>query len=175
MRKISILTFGVWLLFSNFSIQNNEQKYISNALISIVRYIEWPDNMKEGNFKIGVFGSFDMYKEVANEAMSRGIQNRNADVINLVNINQVNIAKFHVFILADEKCTDDNLRKALKNLGNTPTLIITNKEGALKNGSGINFMSKNNKFTYELNKANITKNGILVSKQLEQFAYNSEE
>lgn len=169
-RKFFVFT-ALPILFMSFTSQTPNQENIAKTMISLVRYIEWPSSMKQGNFKVGVYGSFEMYKAFAQEAMGVGLQNRNTDVINLTQPEQINLTPLHIIIVSDEKCTESNLSRILKTIGNKPTLIITNREGATKIGSSINFIVRNNKTFYEINKSNIQKNGILIAKEVEQFAY----
>ncbi len=172
--KKALLTFMVlvsFMVLSSFTVKEAEKpEIIAKYLVSLVRYIKWPEEMKDGNFKIGVYGSFDVYKAISKLTMGTGLQHRNVDVMNLTKIEQVSFSKFHILLVAESKCNKDVLVKAKSVIGENPTLLITEKVGAISQGSAINFVTANNKLGYEFNKANATTNGILVNKQVETFA-----
>ena len=50
-------------------------------------------------------------------------------------------------------------------------LIITEKEGLVEKGAGINFIIKNNRQKFELNKKNVEKYKLKVSSNLEALAF----
>ncbi|MBN2486098.1 MAG: YfiR family protein [Bacteroidales bacterium] len=170
MDKKKFFLITVSLLLFGFTTTPPNHKKIAKTIVSFVRYIEWPLSMKSGNFKIGVIGSFDLYKAVINETMEKGLQNRNTDVLNISNIEQLSLTPLHIIIVDNQICTADKLQRIQQITKKSPTLIITNKEGALYCGAGINFIEQNGRLNFEINKKNILNSGILISSQLETFA-----
>jgi hypothetical protein len=59
-------------------------------------------------------------------------------------------------------------------VGTNKTLVITEKKGALNEGSAINFVIVDNKLKFELKVSNATKNGLKVSSNLETMAIVSQ-
>ncbi len=174
--KIFLTLFLLPVFICNIpDVENSKQEYMAKYIISLVRYIEWPATMHDGNFKIGVYGSFDMYRAIAEETVNIGLQNRNTDIMNLAKIENINLTPFHIIIISAEKCSEENLRKVKSFIGSNATLLVTEKEGATKSGAAINFVLRNNKLAYELNKANATKNGLKIGRQVETFAVKVEE
>jgi hypothetical protein len=53
-----------------------------------------------------------------------------------------------------------------------PTLLITEKPGLGQKGSGINFVIRENKWSYELNQASLVENGLKVSVEISKLAIN---
>jgi hypothetical protein len=51
------------------------------------------------------------------------------------------------------------------------TLIITEKQGLVEKGAGINFVIKNNRQKFELNKKNVERYKLKVSSNLEALAF----
>lgn len=156
-------------LRSSFT-EKEKSETIAKYLVSLVRYFEWPGEMQKGNFKIGVFGSFEMYRSIAEETMGVGLQNRNVDVINLARLDQAGFSKPHILIISENQCTPEILKRAEAAIGSQATLIITDKQGALQFGSAINFVPSNDRLVFEINKNNVVKNGILINKAIESFA-----
>lgn len=170
MKKIVFLTLLVSSLFINGMNAENKEEIIARYIVSITRYIEWPSNMRTGAFKIGVVGDFSTYKAIAEETIGLGIQHRNVDVINLSKVEDARITDFNMIILSGSLSDSENISKALQVIGNKPTLLVTEKEGALSFGSAINFIDLDTKIGFELNKKNVTKNGIQISRQIDVFA-----
>ena len=51
------------------------------------------------------------------------------------------------------------------------TLIITAKQGLVEKGAGINFIVKNNRQKFELNKKNVEKYKLKINSNLEALAF----
>jgi hypothetical protein len=148
---------------------------MAKFIISLVRHIEWPDQMREGNFKIGIYGSFALYKAINEETINIGLQNRNTDILNLSRLEDIKMTSYHIIIISGDYSSEENLQKINGYINMKPTLLITDKEGATKAGSGINFVMRNNKLAYELNKSNACHNGIKIGKQVESYADKVED
>lgn len=164
------MIFGLSIVFKGSMPVAEKSEYMARYLLSISRYVEWPAHMKTGNFKIGVVGNFSVYKGISMELMGTGIQNRNAEVLNLTKIEQAAITDLSILILTNEYSDAASIAKAIKIIGTKPTLLITEKENALMHGSAINFLETNSKLGFELNKTNASKNGIRISSQVESYA-----
>lgn len=170
MKQKLIIVIAAILCFS-LSLQEDKPAYMAKFIVSLVRYIEWPGEMQKGNFIIGVYGSFDMYKAIVDETVDIGLQGRNTDIMNLAKLDYANLTRLHMLILAEEKCTKENIKLINEKLNGIPTILVTNKEGTLEQGAGINFVVRNDKLAYELDKSNARKNGIKIGSQVINFAY----
>ncbi len=169
--KKSIVFLSLFSILSLNAMDAGEKvDHLARFLVSMTRYIQWPGNMKTGNFKIGVVGDFNLYKKLCEETMGTGIQQRNVDVVNLFKIENANIADFHILILSEALSTRENIAKAKTQIGSKATLLVTEGSNALNYGSGVNFIEVNNKIGFELKKQNISKQGIHISSQIESFA-----
>jgi len=62
----------------------------------------------------------------------------------------------------------------VKKFKSKSTLIVSEKEGAMKDGSIINFIIRNNRQSYELSKTNATKHKLIIGKQLTELAVKVE-
>lgn len=63
--------------------------------------------------------------------------------------------------------------KVLEKIGDAHTLIISEKDGLIDAGSGINFVIRNSTIKFEIKRANIIKYGLVLSKDLETMAYKA--
>jgi hypothetical protein len=65
------------------------------------------------------------------------------------------------------------MAKAIMKTGNAHTLVITEKDGLIDAGSGINFVIRNNVIKFELKRNNIQKYGLKVGEALSNLAYKA--
>ena len=79
------------------------------------------------------------------------------------------ITKCHIVYVSKEKSTD--LTSIIGKVKSNSTLIITEKQGLVDKGAGINFIVKDNRQKFELNKSNVEKYKLKVSSNLEALAY----
>ena len=63
------------------------------------------------------------------------------------------------------------INSVVKKVKPNSTLIITTKQGLVDKGSGINFIVKNNRQKFELNKQNVERYKLKVSSNLEALAF----
>jgi hypothetical protein len=137
-------------------------------LYNFTKYIEWPQEYKQGDFVIGILGggADNLKKELAKLASTKkaGIQNIVIKTFGSV----AEIEKCHMLFIPETKSSllEDASMKCKK----TSTLIVTEKDGLAKKGSAINFVVKDNKQNFELNKGNIEKYNLNVSSSLLSLA-----
>ena len=74
-------------------------------------------------------------------------------------------------ILYVSKNNSQDISSVLTKVKSNSTLIITEKEGLVDKGAGINFIVKNNRQKFELNKKNVEKYKLKVSSNLEALAF----
>jgi hypothetical protein len=170
MKKLVLVMIVASGLLMSSRLAGEKPQFMARYLVSISRYIEWPSTMKSGDFKIGVVGDFAVYRAISEETMGAGIQHRNVDIMNLSKIEHIGITDLNMVILTSNLSNEENIKKALKLIGSKPTLLVTDKEGALRYGSAINFVESDNKLGFEINKVNATRNGIQISSQIDVFA-----
>lgn len=63
-----------------------------------------------------------------------------------------------------------NIDAVLSKMAGKPTLIITESLGYAKKGAGINFVIRDNKVNFEINKNSIAKAGLKIKEGLEKLA-----
>ena len=139
--------------------------YINN----FIKYIEWPEEDKKGNFVVGVLGS----NAVLNSELQKTAENNNKKPENrkieiMYLSGAVEATKCHiVYILPDNS---PQLNDVISKLKNKSTLIVTEKPGMTELGAGINFVIVENKLKFELNKQNIENHKLKVASALVNFA-----
>ena len=79
------------------------------------------------------------------------------------------ISKCNIIFVSENKSQEIN--SVVKKVKPNSTLIITTKQGLVDKGSGINFIVKNNRQKFELNKQNVERYKLKVSSNLEALAF----
>lgn len=132
--------------------------------------IEWPAEMKKGNFNIVVLGD---QGNLYNELSKYNSKTAGSQIIKVSAVTDVNsLSAPHILFITKEH--SDKTAAMVKKFKPKSTLIISEKEGALKDGAIINFIIRNNKQSYELSKTNATKHKLIIGKQLTELAVKVE-
>ncbi len=165
MKKI-ILIIGVLLL--PFLSNGQVAKYKAVFTINFIRYIGWPEAAKQGDFVIGVIKN----KEVSDwlRSLSKGKKFGYQNVVIKEFKSPAEVTYCQVIYIPANVNLSKNASTIIDNLGDKNTLVVTEKEGATKFGSMINFVVRNNKLKFEIHKANASKNGLQISSKLGTMA-----
>jgi hypothetical protein len=134
-------------------------------IYNFARYIKWPENMDAGDFTIGLLGDYEsLHQELKMIAQNKKVGEQRFAVEKYDNIDQIN--SNHIIYIVSEN--SDQLPQVIKKMeeNNYHTLILTDKEGLAQKGAGINFYYSESKQRMEINPDNVTKYGLITSKQL---------
>ena len=160
------------LLFLLF-ISNNgiaqEEKSISSAIYNFTHYVEWPAENTSGDFIIDVIGHKSVYDKLKEITAGRTVGKQNIVVRFLESVDK--ITQSHILFIGFWQSKD--MAKVIEKVGNAHTLLISEKDGLIDSGSGINFVIRNTLIKFEIKRANIQKYGLTLSKDLEQMAYKA--
>ena len=160
----------MFILSSGFKVAvvdtNSKMKAI--FIMNFTKLIEWPKSYREGNFVVGVVGESPLYLELSKMAKTKRIANQTLQIKKFTTANDV--SDCHILYVSKSKSQD--ISSVLKKVKTHSTLIITEKEGLADKGSGINFIVKNNRQKFELNKNNVEKYKLKVSSNLEALAFS---
>lgn len=136
-------------------------------IYNFTKYIEWPADYKEGNFVIGVYGTnAPLLGELHKMAASKMVGSQKMEIRNLQSASEAAVCHI-VYVLADNSA---QLADVLTKVKGKSTLIVTDKAGMTKQGSGINFAIVENKQKIELNRANIEKYKLKVASTLVEMS-----
>ncbi|MDN4165836.1 YfiR family protein [Cytophagales bacterium LB-30] len=167
MKTLRIFFVSALLLVSAaVSAQDRPMHEIHSMMVyNFMKYIEWPD--KSGDFVITVVGDKDVYNTFnsyygTKKIGTQSIQVKYADGVAGVAGNE------NLVYLSSKKSNEFDDLKA-KTTGK-PTLLITDRFGLGKKGSGINFKLVDNKLKFELNQEAFTQSNLKVSGALASMA-----
>lgn len=137
----------------------------ANIIYRFTKYINWPENKKNGDFVIGIVGDSPLF-----EALTKFIINKTAGSQRII------IKKFsasndvfncHILFISEDEST--SLRKIAASTASTSTLIVTESEGLARKGSCINFVIVDEHLKLEINKINIERRSMGIASELLQL------
>lgn len=174
--KNIILLVVIIMTSSFFQLQKSEvEEYSAKAafIYNFTKFVEW-ENGEEASapFVIGVVGESSIYKPLLGLAQSKKINNRKIEIIKFNTVADVSACQI---LFVPETSSHKNLKDCVDSKYTKHTLIITEKQGYLEYGSGINFMVVDNRIKFEINIASLTKANIKASSQLLKLAQNVQE
>ncbi len=146
---------------------NSNAKIKATFIYNFTKYIDWPEKYKEGNFVIGVLGTSSFYNDLTALLSTKSVGKQTFEIKSYSNSESITGVCHILFITADNSAM---LPSVIKQMKGKSTLIVTEKSGMAKQGSGINFVVENNKQRFELNKSNIEKYNLKVSSTLASLA-----
>jgi hypothetical protein len=166
---LSLVLLSADLVPYRFEQDDTNAKIKAVFIKNFVKYIEWPNSYKEGNFIIGIYGTNpSLLLELNKMANSASVvaAGRKFEIRTISS--PENAGKCHIlFIPADNSF---QLSEIMPKLKGKSTLIVTEKAGLAKQGAAINFVVLDNKQKFELNKANAERYNLKVSSNLATLA-----
>lgn len=170
MKKITLILISLLIFTSGFVVLDTDvdtnSKFKAVFIYNFTKYIEWPETYRDGSFVIGVYGESPLYKELTKMAQTKKVANQSITIVKFSTLND--LKKSHILYISKDKNSDIPL--VLKKIKSNSTLTITEEEGLIERGAGINFIVKNNRLEFELNKKNIQKNKLKLNSNLEALA-----
>jgi hypothetical protein len=148
--------------FNQTSIPKAQTLFIYN----FSRLIEWPVDYRTGPFVIGVIGGSDVAGELETYTKGKKVGVQEISIIRYSTPQEIKTC--HILFVPYTKTKQ--IPEILGLLNGKCTLIITEKFGALENGSGINFLIQGDKLKFELKADNATKFGMKFSSKLQEMA-----
>ena len=169
MKKILL----VLIIAGLFGIASDAQTGIAKAqamfIYNFSRLIEWPASYKTGSFVIGVLGTGDIKSEL--ESYTTGKRVGAQQIVIKQYRSPAEVEKCHILFVTFTKTK--TLGEMVNLLRNKSTLIITEKNGAVGQGSAINFVLVGDRLKFEISQGNATRYGIKYSSKLTEMAYKS--
>ena len=172
MRKIiglSVIFLFIGSLWNYTQAQQEVTKAQAKFIYNFIRFIEWPENAVKSNFEIDVYGSVDLYNDLKEFIDNKLVGSRPILIKKVSSLDEINNCQL-LFVAFDKT---KNLKDINTKLKNGSTLIITEKEGALEDGSTINFVINEDKLSYEIKPSNATREGLKLSSPIISYAKRS--
>jgi hypothetical protein len=167
LRLSLILVLFAGLSITEVSAQQRAMYEVHSMMVyNFMKYVHWPPTATSGDFVIGVIGDKNVYNTLT---QWYGTKSKGAQKIIIKQFKSVaELTDCHVLYVARSKSGSfGDLKVALKG---KPTLLITDKMGMGKKGSGINFKTVESKLKFELNQEAIASANLKVASQLTGMA-----
>lgn len=131
------------------------------------RLIEWPAEYKSGPFVIGVLGNAQIVDQLKTYTGGKSVGSQPITV--KVFDSPASISACQILFVPYANTRD--LPQINQQINGKSTLIITEKNGAIDEGSAINFVIVGDKLKFELAPGNATRFSIKISSKLSEMAY----
>ena len=164
-KKASLLVI-LFVTFQIISLKAQEEKYISLFIYNFTKHFDWPDAAKTGDFVIQVIGHKSVFFELEEFTATKKVGNQNIAIRGISDISQ--IGKCHILFVGHWQ--SKFLPEITGKIGNYPTLVVTEKEGLLEQGSAINFIIMGGSIQFEFKKSNASKYGLKFDPQIVKMA-----
>ena len=135
-------------------------------LYNFSKYVEWPEEYKSGNFIVTVIGSSPALLAELNKMSEKKVGTQQLIIKTLSSAS--NVEKSHIIFIPNEGSAQ--FADAFDKVKKYSTLVVTEKPGLAKQGAVINFITKENKQKFELNKSNAEKFKLKISSNLSALA-----
>lgn len=168
-RLIYCNIFFLSLLTFYSKAQELNHKLASVYVYNFTKYIEWPNEKKNGSFVIAVYGNSPIFREFNNFISTKKVGNQSISLKSTTSLDGLYDCNLVYVPLSESK----NIKLISDALLNKPILIISEKPGSAKKGASINlFLDEDDdyKTKFDLNKKLIEDKGLIISKQLIQMA-----
>jgi hypothetical protein len=175
MKRLAVISILMIVLFSSaIRVYRSAEKvsYDTNAKMKAVfvynftRYIEWPEDYKQGGFVIGLLGETAITDEINKVAATKKAVNQTIEIKKFSALSD--ISECHILYVSSNNSGE--LAAALQKTKGRSTLVITEEEGLAVKGAGISFKVINNRQKFEINKGNIEDRKMNVGSALLSLA-----
>ncbi len=166
MKRVGFLKGMIVLILSLWTSVAFAQNYQLHTvyIYSFIRYVQWPSI--EGDFVIGVVGDSPIIEHLKKMASAKKAGTR--DIVIKEFASNANITATDILFVSKDASDSFEGIKSQVNTGNT--LLITETEGLGMEGSAINFVERNGKLAFELNRHAVEEAGLKVSTELTRLA-----
>lgn len=168
MKKLRVVAVAVLMMTSGFSFAQERPMHevYSMMVFNFIKYVQWPDHDKSGEFVIGVIGNSEMYNTL-NTWYAGKAKGSKTYVIKKFN-SAAEVENCHVVFIDKAKSGEfDAVNNKVKGKG---TLVVTDRNGLGSKGSCINFKTVDAKLRFELNQQAIEASNLKVSGALTSMA-----
>jgi hypothetical protein len=161
MKKLLISMALVVVTLSGFA---QELKYKALHTLNLVRYIDWPNDQKMGDFVIGVVAKSDLVAALKEQAFGKKFGNQDIVIKEFKNVSE--ITRCQVIYISRTINFSKNVPAITQRCGNKGFLLISEADGLIDSGSVINFVLVDGVVKFEVSVANASKCGITISSKL---------
>lgn len=149
-----------------FAQERSIEEIHSMMVFNFIKYVQWPDADKSGEFVIGVVGSEEVFKKLNAWYGGKPAGSKIYVIKKFASANDVTDCQV-VYIDKSKSGEFDAISSKVKGKA---TMVVTNKNGLGQRGSSINFKTVDDKLKFELNKHAMEASNLKVSGSLTSMA-----
>lgn len=142
-------------------------KYKAVFTLNFIRYIGWPDDVREGDFVIGVVDAGGIANRIEKQSGGKKFGFQDVVVEEYNSIDDID-KDCQVLYVSDKANFSRNADAIFQKVGDK-SLIVTESEGATERGAMINFVIRDETLKFEIHKGNASENGLQISSRLENM------
>lgn len=143
----------------------------ANFLFHFAASNEWPEAVKEGDFRLTIIGNDRLHAELVDKYAMKMIGSQPLHVDRYSNASEFPTDAFHHLVYCEEGGA--TLRRLADALQSTPTVLVSDAPDGLEQGAEINFVALNNRIRYEINTDDAAKKGVLIGIKTMRWAVKS--
>lgn len=159
--KKSILVL-LYLVFFVFQVQAQNEKAKARYVYTFTKNLTWQQPVNSTGFVIGVLGSSPITNELKLLTTGKKVGTQSIIVKEYSTVPQ--IERCNILIIISNK--HSLLPRVLLRFQDAPTLIVTEKQGSINQGSCINFVENGSNVKYEYSQHHIESRDIATSPTL---------
>lgn len=164
--KRLVFTLCAIFIFTTAYLQHSIPTAQTLFIKDFLRLVEWPEGCMQGPFVIGVLGRTDVYTGLCSQLEGKNTGKQTVTIRQFSSPDE--ISDCHILFIPFSETR--YMSTAIQRLRKSNTLIITEKNGALEEGSAINFLIFQQRMKFEVSVANAGKYGLQLSPQLKEMA-----
>ncbi|HLC82735.1 MAG TPA: YfiR family protein [Bacteroidia bacterium] len=143
--------------------QEKNYKAYSVYVYNFIKYIEWPEESKKGDFVIAIIGNSPISAELKTLAATKKAGGQTIVIKQFATVAEVDNCQI-LYISAGKSGV---LKEAIEKTKNMSALMIAEREGLAKKGAGINFVTlEDETLKFEVNKKVIEAHNLKIPKVL---------
>jgi hypothetical protein len=149
----------------------------ASFLFQFAKSNDWPNDKKQGNFRIGIQGNTALYNFLVEKYSGQTIGSQLLEIVEIFDItslsettpNQANNKFIHVLYIESE---GDMLTQIIEITKDKPIMVVTSVSGetAMPEGAVVNFIVQTSRIRYELDMENALKRGLIVGNRILSWA-----
>jgi hypothetical protein len=147
--------------------QTLDYRYQSVFIYNFCQYIQWPQQDQFSEITIGVLGNGRVAQQMSQFFAGKSANAKKFVVKAFASPEELQYTQV-LFVPVSNR---NNLPEILQKVNSQATLLITEKEGWGRQGSGINFViSEEGKYQFELNQSALKKHNLKVATSISALA-----
>lgn len=169
---VVILLSTSWLQSDQGGPQLDEANTIAitkaSFLFQFARSNDWPNEKKQGNFRIGIQGNTALYLFLVEKYAGQTIGSQMLEVVEISDSEQV-VEFTHVLYTESE---GEQLIQLINQTADKPIMVVTSVDAdtAMPEGAVVNFVVQTSRIRYELDMENALNRGLVVGNRILSWA-----